>query len=62
MLPEASRMWGLPDLPRLLYHFEYVGTSGFDRERSSRLRAVAPAHVKTGNNTTGEREVALAAA
>ena len=41
---------------------DYVGTSGFDRERSSRLRVVAPAHVKTGNNTTGEREVALAAA
>lgn len=40
----------------------YKGTSGFDRERTSRLRVVAPAHVKTGKNTTGEREVALAAA
>ncbi len=39
-----------------------VGTSGFDRERTSRLRVVVPDHVKTGKTITGEREVALAAA
>ena len=38
------------------------GTSGFDRERTARLRVVGPDHVKTGKNTNGEREVALAAA
>ena len=41
---------------------EYKGTSGFDRERTARLRVVVPDHVKTGKNTNGEREVALAAA
>ena len=38
------------------------GTSGFDRERTARLRVVEPDHDKTGKNTNGEREVALAAA
>ena len=42
--------------------FSCKGTSGFDRERTARLRVVAPDHDKTGKNTNGEREVALAAA
>ncbi len=38
-----------------------MGTRGFDRELTGRLRAVALNHVKSGKTITGEREVALAA-